>query len=207
MGFFIVILLSFLISYSNRSSDFGVGLSMCGFEGELTCMLEQELMVAIYPEHDDSKIVQREICNGGVLSECILSSSYGPRIHPIFHNLRFHHGIDLAAKSGMQIFAPADGIIEFTGRRGGYGLSIIIDHNYGWKSRYAHLKKLNVNKSEYVRKGDFIGEVGSTGLSTGPHLHFELHYMEKTVDPRIYFSMLNSFGSLLAWKTSKNGYM
>ncbi len=103
-----------------------------------------------------------------------LTDKFGWRIHPIFHRRLFHHGIDLRARIGTPIHATADGKVVFSGRLKGYGNTIVIRHADGFSSRYAHCHKLLKHKGDRVRQGDVIATVGNTGLSTGPHLHFEI---------------------------------
>ena len=97
-----------------------------------------------------------------------------------------HKGVDLAGYTGMPISSPADGIIIWTGRRGGYGLTIVIDHGYGLQSHYAHLNRYLVKVGQRLRRGDIIAEMGSTGKSTGPHLHYEVRRNGEPVNPVHY---------------------
>lgn len=117
-----------------------------------------------------------------------LTDRFGKRKHPILKRILPHHGIDIGARRGTPIFATADGVVTFTGRNGGYGLFVVIDHRYGYVTKYGHLQKIYVRKGQYVKRGDKIGEVGNTGLSTAPHLHYEVHYRGKALDPlQFYF--------------------
>ncbi|GAB4333517.1 MAG: M23 family metallopeptidase [Calditrichia bacterium] len=120
--------------------------------------------------------------------EGYLTDRFGKRKHPILKRVLPHHGIDIGAKRGTPIFATADGVVTFTGQNGGYGLFVVIDHRYGYVTKYGHLQKIYVRKGQYVKRGDKIGEVGNTGLSTAPHLHYEVHYRGKALDPlQFYF--------------------
>ena len=116
-----------------------------------------------------------------------LASGYGWRIHPIYHIRRFHEGMDFSAEKGTDVFATGDGKVIQAGYNGGYGLSIMIDHGYGYQTRYAHLSKKLVNKGQTVKRGDRIGEVGSTGISTAPHLHYEVHLRGAVQNPANYY--------------------
>ncbi len=116
-----------------------------------------------------------------------LTDGFGKRIHPIFHRLQFHKGVDLACPSGTPIIAPADGYVTYAGRNGGYGLFVQINHKYGFETYYGHLRKIYVKRGQFVKRGDKIGEVGSTGLSTNPHLHYEVRYKSKPVNPLDFF--------------------
>ena len=105
-----------------------------------------------------------------------LSSSFGRRRHPISGYSRLHKGTDFAARSGTQIFAAGNGVVERASRYGGYGKYVRIQHANGYETAYAHMSRYGpgVRKGRRVRQGDIIGYVGSTGASTGPHLHYEV---------------------------------
>lgn len=115
-----------------------------------------------------------------------ISSNYGSRRDPINGKRRFHEGVDIAGKKGTPISTIANGFVSFTGRKGGYGKVVEINHSDSLKSRYAHLDRILVKKGQVVRKGDTIAKMGSTGRSTGPHLHLEIRKNGKTVNPNVY---------------------
>ncbi|WBW49320.1 peptidoglycan DD-metalloendopeptidase family protein [Peptoniphilus equinus] len=115
-----------------------------------------------------------------------VSSNYGYRVHPILGTRKFHEGIDLAEPSGTPVYAVMGGTIVNAKWTGTYGNAIYIDHGNGVQTRYAHLSSLNVKVGQIVAPGDYIGGVGSTGQSTGPHLHFEVRINGKTTDPLPY---------------------
>jgi murein DD-endopeptidase MepM/ murein hydrolase activator NlpD len=106
------------------------------------------------------------------------------RVHPILHETRAHEGIDLVAPAGSPIEAPAKGKIVFAGWEAGYGNLVTIDHGFGVVTRFAHASRLLVKVGQTVKRGDRIALVGNTGLSTGPHLHYEVHVNGRPVDPR-----------------------
>jgi len=117
-----------------------------------------------------------------------ISSFYGYRIHPIYKRRVFHDGLDFSAPSGTEIYAAADGVIEKASRSSyGYGNKIIIDHGYGYKTVYAHMSKFAIRRGAKVKRGQLIGYVGNSGLSTSPHLHYEVHRNGKKVNPIYYF--------------------
>lgn len=126
----------------------------------------------------------------GVLANPIpgapVTSLFGPRVHPIYGTTRMHTGIDLGAPSGTPIRAADDGFVVAAGWRGGYGLATIIDHGGSLATLYAHQSRLGVFPGQRVRRGEVIGYVGSTGYSTGPHLHFEVRVAGNPVDPLQY---------------------
>src|SRR5690606_29890169 len=105
---------------------------------------------------------------------------------PIYKTRRFHEGIDLAAPVGRSVHAYTSGTVTFAGRTAGLGLAVYIDHGNGLETRYGHLSKIYVKKGQKVSTGDKIGAVGSTGLSTGPHLHFEVRKNGKPQNPWDY---------------------
>jgi len=130
--------------------------------------------------------------NGNAISKLFLrsplkiyriSSYMGYRFHPILRVYRMHHGIDYAAPYGTPVFSLGPGVVEFAGWKGGYGNLVIIKHPKGYETRYGHLSKIAVRKGQRVKAGDYIGNVGSTGLSTGPHLHLEMRRNGILINP------------------------
>lgn len=116
-----------------------------------------------------------------------LSSGFGYRRHPIGGNTKMHNGIDLSAKTGTKIFAGDAGTVTFSGWRGGYGYCVEIDHHNGFKTIYGHCSKLLADVGDNVRRGEYVAQVGSTGASTGPHLHFEVRRGNTPIDPEPFF--------------------
>ncbi len=112
-----------------------------------------------------------------------LTNSFGRRIHPLTGKRSFHYGQDIATQSGNKIIAPANGVILVAEYRDYYGKMIIIDHNFGYTSRYGHLAAFNVKEGDRVTRGQVIGFVGNTGRSTAPHLHYEVRFMGKAINP------------------------
>lgn len=127
-----------------------------------------------------------------------LTSGYGMRTHPVLGGRRAHKGIDLAAPTGTPVYASADGVISKADWFSSYGLYISIEHGGAIQTRYGHLSRLNVAAGQQVRKGDLIGYVGSTGRSTGPHLHYEVRIAGASVNPTPY---MNGTGVALAAKS------
>jgi murein DD-endopeptidase MepM/ murein hydrolase activator NlpD len=114
-------------------------------------------------------------------------SGFGMRLHPILNIVRMHEGIDFHAPVGTEVFATADGVVKDVRTSQTFGKVIVIDHGYGLETFYAHLSDYNVLKGEKVVRGNLIGFVGNTGLSRGPHLHYEVHIFNREVDPVNYF--------------------
>lgn len=117
----------------------------------------------------------------------VLSSDFGMRTHPILKYRRYHEGVDISAPRGTPVYATADGIVRFAGRNGGYGNVVYLNHHYGFETRYGHLNKFVVRNGQIVKRGEKIGEIGSTGLSNAPHLHYEVRYNGQPVDPKNYY--------------------
>lgn len=112
-----------------------------------------------------------------------LTSGFGMRSHPLLDIRRMHSGVDLAAPTGSPIVAPSDGVVRFANWHGGYGMFVQVDHGGGIETRYGHMSRLNVAAGQRVHAGDVLGFVGSTGLSTGPHLHYEVRVNGQPVNP------------------------
>ncbi|MGL4292117.1 MAG: M23 family metallopeptidase [Bacteroidales bacterium] len=115
------------------------------------------------------------------------ASGYGWRVDPVYKTRRFHEGMDFSAAIGTPVFATGDGVVLKAGWQQGYGNTIEIDHGYGYKTVYAHLNKVKTRKGVKITRGDEIGEVGNTGKSTGPHLHYEVRLKGKPMNPANYY--------------------
>jgi len=126
-------------------------------------------------------------CGGWVIS------GYGWRRDPVFGGSEFHEGVDIVAQPGTLIGAAADGEVTFAGGKARYGLTVDIDHGYGYVTRYAHCSFIEVSEGEKVRRGQIIALVGATGKTTGPHLHYEVHVAGQTVDPMDYILLTRRF--------------
>lgn len=172
-------------------------IASISFENDMAIasMLKDGFSSILTVEENYYKNQAFDMCNGQLVLNCRVSSEFGWRVHPRFRHRHFHTGIDLATYTGAPIFAPADGIVLQAGFSGGYGRTIVLNHGYSWKTKYAHLNKLLVKVGQVVKKGEIIGEVGSTGSSTGPHLHFEMKYFDENMDPRTYFVALDAINS------------
>ncbi|MEK9618470.1 MAG: M23 family metallopeptidase [Flavobacteriales bacterium] len=116
-----------------------------------------------------------------------IASGFGMRMHPIYKILKMHQGMDFTAPVGTEIYATGDGTVEKVGWTGGYGKTILINHGYGYKTRYAHCSKFKCKKGQKVKRGDHIGYVGNTGQSTGPHLHYEVFKNNRQINPVNFF--------------------
>ncbi|HNA91515.1 MAG TPA: M23 family metallopeptidase [Chitinophagaceae bacterium] len=116
-----------------------------------------------------------------------IASGFGYRIDPVYKTTKFHAGLDFSAPQGTPIYATANGTITTAGNTGnGYGNHVIINHGYGYETLYGHMVRVKVRNGQQVKRGEVIGWVGSTGKSTGPHCHYEVHKYGEKIDP-IYF--------------------
>jgi murein DD-endopeptidase MepM/ murein hydrolase activator NlpD len=160
-------------------------------------MTELDALTVLFQQQDEKIAVMRSvnIINERVQSSIpagaptltgYISSDYGNRIHPISGKKSFHKGIDFAAKSGSDVVAAADGLVIKSQHQGGYGMLIEIEHGNGYITRYAHNKSSAVALGDYVRQGQKIASVGSTGYSTGPHVHFEIVKDGDSINPHDY---------------------
>jgi len=132
------------------------------------------------------------IPSGSPIKYTGITSKYGWRKHPILKKKEFHRGIDLRAKMNTPVYAPADGIVEWAGfhKKSGFGNLVILQHSYGFRTNFGHLNKIVVKSRQFVRKGTLIAYTGNSGLSNGPHLHYEIRFMYKTLNP-YYFIKWN----------------
>ncbi|MGF1680245.1 M23 family metallopeptidase [Photobacterium minamisatsumaniensis] len=129
----------------------------------------------------------RMIPNGNPTPNIRMSSQFGTRIHPVTGVRKRHLGLDFAANTGTEIYAPADGVIEvIRPSNKGSGNFLKLSHAMGFASTYSHMSKFNVKRGKFVRKGDLIGWTGNTGLSTGPHLHYEIRFLGRALNPRSF---------------------
>jgi murein DD-endopeptidase MepM/ murein hydrolase activator NlpD len=143
---------------------------------------------------------------GPLTSLRVTSRFQAARMHPILKRVLPHNGIDYAAPHGAPVMATADGSVGFAGVRGGYGNIVEVQHPNGYSTRYAHLSRIAVREHQPVRQGDVIGWVGSTGLATGPHLHFEVRRRGQPVDPALamaYESATEVAEFDLAWRNEQ----
>ena len=135
------------------------------------------------PKKNETKPNNGNIPSGKPCTYSRISSPFGERIHPVYGKKSFHKGVDLAAPNGTPIYATADGVVAFAGVCNGYGNFIKLNHQNGYKTGYAHMSSMVVKTNDKVKKGDLIGYVGSTGTSTGNHLHYEVYYNDQVTDP------------------------
>lgn len=120
---------------------------------------------------------------GGTFAE----HGFGMRFHPILHVNRMHDGVDIITDTGTPVYAPGNGTVNFAGNRSGYGLCVVIDHGFGYETLFAHLSGTNVIVGQNVKRGMNIARTGNSGLSIGPHLHYEVHHDGIKLNPENFF--------------------
>ena len=150
---------------------------------EIASIIEQtEFRVTTFAEFDG-------LLANPILPTTRISSNFGPRLHPILGYVRSHNGVDITAGFGEEILASGPGVVQIASAFGGYGNTVVVDHGGDLLTLYAHMSVILVEPGEEIELGDVIGLVGSTGLSTGPHLHFEVwEDGDRAVDPRPYLN-------------------
>ncbi len=128
------------------------------------------------------------IPNGSPIEYRGITSKFGYRIHPTLNRREFHRGSDMKAKTGTPVYATADGIVEYAGihKKSGFGKLVILQHALGFRSYFGHLNKIVIKSTRFVKKGDLIAYSGNTGMSSGPHLHYEIRFIHNAVNP-FYF--------------------
>ena len=114
-----------------------------------------------------------------------ITSKFGYRMHPTLHRREFHRGSDMKAKMNTPVYAPADGIVEYAGyhKKSGFGRLVILQHAFGFRTYYGHLNKIVIKSTKFVKKGDLIAYTGNSGMSNGPHLHYEIRFIHNVVNP------------------------
>lgn len=140
---------------------------------------EEEKPIFSYTEQG----IKSNIPSGKPTEYTRISSPFGTRIHPITRKKHTHKGIDMAAPRMTPIYATADATVTFAAYNGGYGNFVKLNHENGYKTAYAHMHKIAVKNGDKIKKGDLVGYVGTTGSSTGNHLHYEVYYKDQLVDP------------------------
>ncbi len=138
----------------------------------------------------EKQLLLASIPSGSPLEAAQVTSKFGMREHPVIEQTRLHGGIDLRASIGTEVTATADGVVEYAGNNAGSGMGKMIKvvHNYGFATIYAHLSEIEVEVGDYVAQGQPIGRSGNTGLSAAPHLHYEVRYLGRRLDPASFMN-------------------
>lgn len=161
-----------------------------GVDSNATDLSPSARMAKLELTNEQQTEVLAQIPNGWPIMNQGITGNYGWRHHPVMKKEEFHNGIDLAAVMNTPVYATANGVIESAGwNAGGYGYMVVVVHNYGFKTAYAHLNKVVISPGKAVKKGDLIAYSGNTGLSTGPHLHYEVRFINKTLPPSDYLNL------------------
>ncbi len=158
--------------------------TLIGLKPSTDMSLQQRVDLTKLSSENIATIMQF-IPNGSPIPYQGITSKYGWRIHPTLKKREFHPGSDMRAKYGTKVYATADGVVEYAGNhtRSGYGKLVIIDHNYGFKTYFGHLSRIKVKAGTFVKKGDLIALSGNSGLSNGPHLHYEVRFIQRPLNP------------------------
>ncbi|MDF1882654.1 M23 family metallopeptidase [Sulfurimonas sp. SAG-AH-194-C21] len=145
----------------------------------------EERVSATKIDSQQRAVLMKLIPNGSPIEYHGITSRYGYRTHPTLNKREFHRGSDMKAAMNTAVYAPADAIVEWSGfhKRSGFGRLIILEHSYGFKTYYGHLNKTVVKSGVFVKKGTLIGYTGNTGMSNGPHLHYEIRFIHRNVNP------------------------
>lgn len=145
-------------------------------------------------------VMLTQIPSGPPVHNARISSEYGKRTHPITREVKYHRGQDFAVNIGTPIYAPADGVVEVTrASNQGSGNFLRLQHAYGFSSSYSHMQKFSVKSGDFVQKGDLVGYSGNSGLSSGPHLHYEIRFVGRPLDPKPFVDWgVNDFDSLFS---------
>jgi len=145
----------------------------------------EERVSATKIDSQQRAVLMQLIPNGSPIEYHGITSRYGYRIHPTLNKREFHRGSDTKAAMNTAVYAPADAIVEWSGyhKKSGFGRLVILEHSYGFKTYYGHLNKTVVKSGAFVKKGTLIAYTGSTGVSNGPHLHYEIRFIHRNVNP------------------------
>jgi murein DD-endopeptidase MepM/ murein hydrolase activator NlpD len=146
--------------------------------------LEDRVNITLLNSEQHATLMQL-IPSGSPIEYHGITSKFGYRTHPTLHKREFHKGSDMKAKRNTPVYATADGIVEWAGyhKRSGFGNLVILVHAFGFKTSFAHLKKVLVKSGQFVKKGDLIAYTGSSGISNGPHLHYEIRFLQRPLNP------------------------
>lgn len=158
-------------------------------------LMKARIQSSSFEDLEDAAIQQNQLLASKPLLQPIspanrywLTSTFGYRKDPFTKERRLHRGIDMAGPYGLEIHATGDGVVQEAGfNRYGYGNEVVVDHGFGYTSRYAHLQDILVESGDRVKRGQVIGTLGSSGRSTGPHLHYEIRYFDRPVNPFYHF--------------------
>jgi murein DD-endopeptidase MepM/ murein hydrolase activator NlpD len=177
----------------------GSGVKLTNTIGERRVLIMQRDLDQMTGEAEAERSIQKELAKFLKERHSVLASTpsiwpvhgwvtsgFGYRISPFTGKRQFHAGLDISTRSGTPIVSPAAGVVTFVGREGGYGKMVVINHGHGLVTRYGHLRKYSVKTGQKIKRGERVGMVGSTGRSSGPHLHYEVLMSGVPTNPRYY---------------------
>ncbi|WP_261817908.1 M23 family metallopeptidase [Vibrio gallicus] len=167
---------------SDRLGDLETVLGVAETDGEIERRIDTAMLTSSVRLY-----MLNNIPNGSPVGAVRVSSKFGYRTHPVTGRKTMHRGMDYAVNVGAPIYAPADGVVEVTrSSKTGSGNFLRLQHSYGFSSSYSHLQKFKVKQGEFVEKGQLIAYSGNTGISTGPHLHYEIRFVGRALDPMAF---------------------
>ena len=170
-----------LVSVTDKLSDIE---NLIGLSNDEGTSLEERVDLATVTSEEMAALMQH-IPNGSPIEYKGITSKYGYRVHPTLDRKEFHRGSDMKAPMDTPIYATADAIAEWAAphKSSGYGKLIILDHSFGFKTYYGHLNKIVVKSGQFIKRGDLIGYTGNSGMSNGPHLHYEVRFVQRALNP------------------------
>ena len=170
-----------LITVTDRLSDIE---DLIGLSTDDNTSLQERVDLATVTSEEMAALMQH-VPNGSPIKYNGVTSKFGYRIHPTLERKEFHRGTDLKAAMNTPLYATADAIVEWAAKhkKSGYGNLIILDHSFGFKTYFGHLNKIVVKSGQFVKRGDLIGYTGNTGMSNGPHLHYEVRFVQRALNP------------------------
>ncbi len=170
-----------LVSVTDKLSDIE---NLIGLSAQEGTSLEARVDLATVTSEEMAALMQH-IPNGSPVEYMGITSKYGYRVHPTLERKEFHRGSDMKAPMDTPIYATADAIAEWAAphKGSGYGKLIILDHSFGFKTYYGHLNKIVVKSGQFIKRGDLIGYTGNSGMSNGPHLHYEVRFVQRALNP------------------------
>lgn len=170
-----------LVSVTDKLSDIE---HLIGLSSDTDTKLQDRVNLAKVTSEEMFALMQH-IPNGSPIEYRGITSKYGYRTHPTLRTREFHRGSDMKAPMKTPIYATADAIVEWASihKRSGYGKLIILDHSFGFKTYFGHLNKIVVKSGQFIKRGDLIGYTGNSGMSNGPHLHYEVRFIQRALNP------------------------
>ncbi len=170
-----------LLTITDKLSEIENLIGLSAEEG--TTLSERVDLATVTSE--EMAVLMQHIPNGSPVEYKGLTSKFGYRVHPTLERKEFHRGSDLKAPMNTPVYATADAVAEWAAphKSSGYGRLIILDHSFGFKTYYGHLNKIVVKSGQFIKRGDLIGYTGNSGMSNGPHLHYEVRFVQRALNP------------------------